>query len=125
MEQIKQTTDKHKLKNLEKIQDEEISKEIKEIITRVLDSIQVLSIYFFRSGLYKSYQKINDLDFLIIVSDEIENTRKISRILNSQIERLEHPCDFLVVRHATLEKNKNLPFYIYKTILEEGVIIYE
>lgn len=98
-------------------------KKLEEIINRILQVIIPDKIILFGSRARGKAKPESDYDLLVIksgIDDEIKIARKIYRNLIG----VDESVDIMVEKPETLEKYKNSVGYIYKSALEEGIVVY-
>lgn len=102
---------------------EEILQEINKIVDQLIHKYKPLKIILFGSAASGEYEKINDLDFLII-KEEVP-VRGIDRMreLDALIDR-NMAVDMLVYRPREFEKSIKLGDPFIKKIVAEGKILY-
>jgi predicted nucleotidyltransferase len=96
-----------------------------QIIALVTSKTSPERIVLFGSYARGDNTKNSDIDILIIIK-ELANERKITRALYKALldENISIPVDFLAVDYDKYNTVKNKIGYIYKTIEQEGKIIY-
>jgi len=98
-------------------------KKLEEIINRILQVIIPDKIILFGSRARGNNKKDSDYDLLVIksgIQDELLIARKIYRYLIG----VDESVDIMVETPETLEKYKETPGYVYKSILKEGIVVY-
>jgi predicted nucleotidyltransferase len=98
---------------------------IDQIIALVTSKTSPERIVLFGSYARGDYTKNSDIDILIIIKNLV-NERKITGSLYRALldENIAIPVDFLAVDYDKYNIVKNKIGYIYKTIEQEGKIIY-
>jgi predicted nucleotidyltransferase len=98
---------------------------MKQIVTFITSRISPEKIILFGSYARGDNNKDSDIDILIIIKD-LENERKITGTLYKELlkENISTPIDFLAIDYNKYNKLKNEAGYIYKTIEQEGKILY-
>ena len=104
---------------------DEVKNEVKTLSEEIINLVHPLSIYLFGSSVRNELEKDSDLDFMVVVPNDIVNKRQIAGELYSKTSRFEHSLDFIVATPEQLEKYKNFPYYIYRSVLQEGIKLYE
>ena len=97
----------------------EIKKEIQSIVDQLIRKYNPLKIILFGSAGRGEYDKVNDLDFLIIKVDVPRQGLARMRELDEIIER-NIAADMLVYRPEELEDRIKLGDPFIKTIMREG-----
>ena len=101
----------------------EITKEIQSIVDQLIRKYDPLKIILFGSAGRGEYDKVNDLDFLIIKADVPRQGLARMRELDEIIER-NIAADMLVYRPEELEDRIKLGDPFIKTIMREGRVLY-
>ncbi|MBU0699628.1 MAG: nucleotidyltransferase domain-containing protein [Pseudomonadota bacterium] len=101
----------------------EITAEIENITEQIIRKYNPLKIILFGSAARKEYDKVNDLDFLIIKEDVPIHGLARMRELDELIDR-NIASDMLVYRPDEFEERIKLSDPFIKTILREGRILY-
>jgi predicted nucleotidyltransferase len=102
---------------------QEITSEIQNIIDQIIQKYKPLKIILFGSAGRREYDKVNDLDFLIIKKDVPEYGLARMRELDELIDR-NIAADMLVYRPDEFEECVKLGDPFIKSILREGRILY-
>ena len=103
--------------------DKAINAEIDYIVQQIIKKYQPLKIILFGSAGRGEYDRVNDLDFLII-KDHVP-ARSIDRMveLETLIDR-NTATDMLVYRSDEIDRSLELGDPFISTILEEGKVLY-
>jgi predicted nucleotidyltransferase len=101
----------------------EITSEIENIIEQIIQKYHPLKIILFGSAGREEYDKVNDLDFLIIKKDVPLHGLERMRELDELIER-NIAADMLVYRPDEFDERVKLGDPFIKTILKEGKVLY-
>ena len=102
---------------------QEITSEIQNIIDQIIQKYKPLKIILFGSAGRREYDKVNDLDFLIIKKDAPEYGLARMRELDELIDR-NIAADMLVYRPDEFEERVKLGDPFIKTVLREGWVLY-
>lgn len=97
--------------------------ELQEITQRIVEKVQPVRIILFGSSVRNSVSEPNDFDLLVVMPSGTHR-RKIAQYLYKSLIGFRKPCDIIVTTLDDLEKFKDNPGLIYKTILEEGREVY-
>jgi predicted nucleotidyltransferase len=95
-----------------------------EIASHILAVSDPAEIIVFGSHAREEETPDSDLDILVVL-DEIESTRAESIRLRWALRGLMYPFDIIVSTPEQLARYRHIPGLIYKTILDEGKVIYE
>ena len=95
-----------------------------EITRRILAVRDPIKIIVFGSHARGEGTPDSDLDILVVL-DEIESSRAESIRLRRALRGLMYPFDIIVSTPEQLARYRHIPGLIYKTILDEGQVIYE
>lgn len=101
----------------------EITSEIKNIVEQIIQKYHPLKIILFGSAGRGEYDKVNDLDFLIVKNDVPTYGLARMRELDELIDR-NIAVDMLVYRPDEFEERIKLGDPFIKTILKEGKVLY-
>lgn len=101
----------------------EITAEIENIANQIIRKYKPLKIILFGSAAREEYNKVNDLDFLIIKEDVPTHGLARMRELDDLIDR-NMASDMLVYRPDEFEERIKLGDPFVKTILREGRVLY-
>jgi len=98
---------------------------VKQIVSFITSKITPEKIILFGSYARGEANEKSDIDILIIMND-LENERKLTGLLYRDLldENISIPIDFLAVDSAKYDRLKNKIGLIYKTIEQEGQVIY-
>jgi len=101
----------------------DIFSEIQNIVGQIIQKYKPSKIILFGSAGRGEYDKVNDLDFLIIKQDVplygLERMRQLDELIERNIA-----CDLLVYRPDEFEERIKLGDPFIKTILREGQVLY-
>ncbi len=101
----------------------EITAEIEHIVGQIIQKYHPLKIILFGSAGREEYDKVNDLDFLIIKKDVPSYGLARMRELDELIDR-NIAADMLVYRPDEFDERVKLGDPFIKTILKEGKVLY-
>jgi predicted nucleotidyltransferase len=101
----------------------EITAEIKNIVEQIIQKYRPLKIILFGSAGRGEYDKVNDLDFLIIKDDVPPYGLARMRELDELIDRTI-AADMLVYRSDEFEDRIKLGDPFIETIVKEGRVLY-
>jgi len=98
---------------------------INQIVELVTSKVSPERIVLFGSYARGDNKENSDIDILIVVKN-LANERKITRLLYRALldEDISIPIDFLAIDYEKYNMAKNKIGYIYKSIEQEGKIIY-
>jgi predicted nucleotidyltransferase len=109
------------IKNIMK--EKEIFSEIQNIVGQIIEKYKPSKIILFGSAGRGEYDKVNDLDFLIIKQDVplygLERMRQLDRLIERNIA-----CDLLVYRPDEFEERIKLGDPFIESVLREGQVLY-
>jgi len=102
---------------------DEITSEIEFIVEQIIRKYRPMKIILFGSAGRGEYDKVNDLDFLIIKKNVpfhgLERMRELDKLIERNIA-----ADMLVYRPDELDERIKLGDPFIKTILREGRVLY-
>ena len=96
---------------------------VKQLTENIIQLVHPLRIILFGSVVRGESSENSDID-LLVVMPEGTHRRHTAQFLYRKIKGIGIPFDLIVTTPSDLEKYKNNPGLIYKTILEEGKEIY-
>lgn len=105
------------------MESKEITAEIENIVQQIIQKYRPLKIILFGSAGRGDYNKVNDLDFLIIKDDVPPYGLARMRELDELIER-NIAADMLVYRSDEFEDRIKLGDPFIETIVKEGRVLY-
>jgi len=97
---------------------------INSLVHQIIRLVYPQKIILFGSAARAEMDKDSDIDLLVVINKDIHK-RRTEQMLYQNIEAVKIPYDILVTTEKTLEKHKDNIGLIYKTILDEGKVIYE
>lgn len=101
----------------------EINSEIQHILDQIIKKYKPLKVVLFGSAARGEFNKVNDLDFLIIKDDVplygIDRMRELDELIDRNMA-----ADMLVYRLDEFEERIKLGDPFIKTIVQEGRILY-
>ena len=105
------------------MQEQEINAEIDRIVNQIIQKYKPLKIIIFGSAARGEFDRVNDLDFLIIKEKVplygIDRMRELDELIDRKIA-----ADMLVYRPHEFEERIKLNDPFITTILKEGRILY-
>ena len=98
---------------------------MKQIVAFITSKLSPERIILFGSYARGDNTENSDIDILIIIKN-LENERKITGTLYKELlkENISIPIDFIAIDYDKYNKLKDEIGYIYKTIEQEGQILY-
>ncbi len=96
---------------------------LSDLVQAIGDEVRPLRILVFGSVARGESQSASDVD-LLVVMPEGTHRRRTAQMLYRKIRRGGVPFDILVATPSDLEKHKDNPGLIYRTILREGKEVY-
>jgi predicted nucleotidyltransferase len=105
------------------MEEKEITREIQNIVEQIVRKYKPLKIILFGSAARGEYDKLNDLDFLILKQDVPSRGLDRMRELDDLIDR-NIATDMLVYRPDEFENRVKLGDPFIKAILSEGQVLY-
>jgi predicted nucleotidyltransferase len=93
------------------------------VVQQIVEAVKPLRIVLFGSAARGAMGPDSDLDVLVVMPEGV-HTRRIAQFLHQSLRNVGRPVDVLVATPALLERHKDNIGLIYKTILDEGKVIY-
>ncbi len=104
----------------------EITQEkVESAIKKIIEVAQPRRIILFGSYMRKAHGRNSDVDFLVVVGDEVENPRKESVRIREALGEILMPMDILVIPESRWQEMKDVPGLIYREALRTGEVMYE
>lgn len=101
------------------------SKEIEKLKDELVNQLAPIRVYLFGSYATGNYNENSDLDFYIVVDDEVTDLIEVTTRAYRSIRRIkEHPVDIVVGTKSRFEKRKLIPS-VENEVYEKGVLLYE
>lgn len=98
--------------------------EIEELKNRFVNQLMPISVYLFGSYATGSYTAESDLDFYIVVDDNVSDLADLTTQAYRSIRRVKtHPVDIIVGRKSRFEERKIIPS-VENEVYEKGVLLY-
>jgi predicted nucleotidyltransferase len=97
---------------------------IREVVDRLVATGSPRMIVLFGSAARGATHRDSDIDLLVVVADEVENTREEYVRLRGAVSDVFVPMDLLVVRESTLRELADVPGLIYREALRSGETMY-
>jgi predicted nucleotidyltransferase len=96
---------------------------VHEIVERIVEQVHPLRIILFGSVARNERGRESDVDLLVVMPEGVHK-RHTAQELYRRLRGLSVPVDILVTTQADLDRHKNNPGLIYRTILQEGRVLY-
>lgn len=101
----------------------EIESLVREVVDRIVKQVRPLRIVLFGSAARNDQNPESDVDILVVMPDGTHK-RQTAQMLYRRLRGLPVPVDILVTTQADLNRQKDSPGLIYRTILQEGRELY-
>lgn len=99
--------------------------EIEELKNHFVDQLLPVRIYLFGSYANNTYTDESDLDFYIVVQDEVLDLAAETTKAYKSIRRVKrHPVDIIVGTKSRFETRKEIPS-IENEVYQKGVLLYD
>ncbi|MCI4624918.1 MAG: nucleotidyltransferase domain-containing protein [Candidatus Magnetoovum sp. WYHC-5] len=102
------------------LMNEQLEKAI-QIIIRVANPDKIILFGSFPRG---DYNQNSDYD-ICIIKKGVAHKRKLAQMIYKSLYGISAPIDLIVETPENFAKLKDNPYFIYKTIVEEGTLLYE
>ncbi len=96
---------------------------VKAVAERIVEEVHPLRIIMFGSVARGEQGRESDLD-LLVVMPKGTHKRQTAQMLYRKLRGLPVPVDILVTTEVDLDRQKDNPGLIYRTILQEGRELY-
>jgi len=96
---------------------------VREAVERIVEQVHPLRIILFGSMARGEQGPARDVDLLVVVPEGVHK-RQTAQMLYRHLRGLPVPVDILVTCEADLDRQKDNPGLIYRTILQEGRELY-
>jgi predicted nucleotidyltransferase len=105
------------------MEEKKVIREIQSIVEQLIEKYKPLKIILFGSAARGEYDRLNDLDFLILKEDVpylgLDRMREVDDLIDRNMA-----VDILVYRPEEIESRIQLGDPFIKTILSEGQVLY-
>ena len=98
---------------------------IQEAIKRLADTYQPLTIYLFGSYAWGKPHAESDLDFMLVVPEDVKPTFELRRQGNRALAGIGFSVDFLFNSAASFNERAEHPSSLEYKIKKEGKIVYD
>jgi len=96
---------------------------VREIVERIVEEVHPMRIILFGSVARDEQSIESDVDLLVVMPEGIHK-RQTAQMLYRKLRGLPVPVDIVVTTEADLNREKDNPGLIYRTILQEGRELY-
>jgi predicted nucleotidyltransferase len=96
---------------------------VREVVERIVEQAHPLRIILFGSAARDEQGPESDLDLLIVMPEGTPK-RLTAQMLYRELRGLPVPVDIVVTTEVDLNRQKDNPGLIYRTILQEGKELY-
>jgi uncharacterized protein len=96
---------------------------VREAVERIVEQAHPLRVILFGSTARDEQGAESDVD-LLVVMPEGTHKRRTAQMLYRRLRGLPVPVDIVVTTEADLDRQKDNPGLIYRTILREGRVLY-
>jgi predicted nucleotidyltransferase len=96
---------------------------IREVARRIVEQVHPVRIILFGSAARNEQGPDSDVDLLVVMPAGTPK-RQTAQTLYRRIRGLPVPVDILVTTEVDLDRQKDNPGLIYRTILQEGKVLY-
>lgn len=97
--------------------------EIQNIVNQIQQLIHPIKIILFGSAARADFNSDSDIDLLVVMPEGTPK-RKTAQLLYSTLSNIRIPYDIIIATPHDLEMHKNTIGLVYKTVIEEGKVIY-
>lgn len=101
------------------------AEKVEAAVRKIIAVAQPRRIILFGSYVRNALSRNSDVDFLVVVGDDVENPRRESVRIREALGDILMPMDILVIQDRNWHKVKEIPGLIYHESLKTGEIVYE
>ena len=106
-----------------RVGEREFDTSIPRLVQGIVSEVSPVRIILFGSAARGGEQAARDIDLLVVVPDGT-NRRQMAKRLYRSLSGIRVPYDLVVVTPADLEKHRDNPGLIYRSVLREGKVLY-
>ncbi len=103
--------------------DKQTELELNRLVKRIADAVHPIRVILFGSAVRGEMGPDSDFDLLVVMPDGTHRRHTAQRIY-STVRGVRIPYDVMVATPSDLEKHRDNIGLIYKTILDEGRVVY-
>ena len=93
------------------------------LVGRIVNSVHPLRVVVFGSAARGEMNPDSDIDVMVVMPDGTHRL-KTARYLYRQMLGIGHPVDIIVTTPSVLDRHKDNPGLIYRSVLSEGKEVY-
>jgi len=97
--------------------------EIEKLVRGIISEVRPLRIILFGSAARWGVDAARDIDLMVVVPDGT-NRRQTARRLYRALTGIGVPYDLVVATPADLERHRDNPGLIYRSVLRDGKVLY-
>lgn len=101
------------------------SEKVEAAVGKIIEVARPRRIILFGSYVRNAQGRNSDVDFLVVVGDDVENPRRESVRIREALGEILMPMDILVIPDSKWQEMKEIPGLIYREALKTGKIVYE
>lgn len=98
---------------------------VEAAIRRIVEVARPVKLILFGSYVRGETNINSDVDFLIVVGDDVKDSRGESVRIREALGDILMPMDILVIPDSRWQEMKEIPGLIYREALKTGEIVYE
>ena len=96
---------------------------LKKLIQGIIQEVQPLRIILFGSAVINGVDQAGDLDVLVVMPNDTD-CRSVAKQLYKSLKNIGKPFDLVVSTPQTLDRHRENPGLVYKSILDSGKELY-
>jgi predicted nucleotidyltransferase len=100
-----------------------LKRNVEAVVKRIVDAVHPLRVVLFGSAVRGEMGSDSDVDLLVVMPDGT-NRRRMAQYIHTQLFGIPVAVDVVVATPSDLERHRDNPGLIYRTILEEGRELY-
>ncbi len=98
---------------------------IKEAVRKIVDFERPERVILFGSAARGTTHRDSDVDFLVVIRDEVESPRKESVRIRQALGSVSMPMDILVISEKRLKELGDQAGLVYREALRTGKVVYD
>ena len=101
------------------------TEKVNSTVQRIINVSHPKKLILFGSYVRQDLHINSDLDVLVVVSDDVQDSRHESVRIRQSLRGISMPIDILVISESRLKQLADVPGLVYKEALRTGKVVYE